>query len=199
MDSKYFSPNFKFLFSVAKNVACWWLHGLKNKCYVIFLYLSFYNQRLKYYLTHLFFFPGNRHHQIKGTSPRSHSCQWPRWISRSQNDEPQLKRGRICMHCHVSSSWQRRDLSCSVTCHPFSLIGWLSSREQWPAPSVSVHERSGQCLGACHPWRSLPTQWGPCRHGTHLLYSGKHRIDEDFVFFLFRPVATAVISKSFAL
>lgn len=77
------------------------------------------------------------------------------------------------MHCHVSSSWQRtwyfllglfgsalwRDLSCPVTCHPLlSVVGWLSSREQWPAPSLAVHERSGQRLGACYPWRSLPAQ-----------------------------------------
>ena len=109
-------------------------------------------------------------------------------------------RREVCVYCEClapsqkghllscSASWPssplKRSLSSNLSSPSFHGVGWLSSREQWPAPSLTVHERSGQRSGAGDPWRGLPAQRGPHRHGTHLLYSGKHRVDrEDFTVF----------------
>jgi len=105
-----------------------------------------------------------------------------------------LSHGKGCAISRLASA----EFPCLVTCHAFvSVVGWLSSREQWTAPPLAVHEGSGQCLGACHPWRSLPAQRGPGRHRAHLLHPGEHRVDGT-PSVLFRPAA-AVISKPFAL
>lgn len=110
---------------------------------------------------------------------------------RMKNDSWGKRRGN-CVNCCVSSPWsgspspfllsllgpQLPDLFYPVTCHPSpSGIGWLPSREQWPAASLAVHEWPGQRSGASDPWRGLPAQRGPHRHGAHLLHSGEHRLD----------------------
>lgn len=51
-----------------------------------------------------------------------------------------------------------RALSSNLSFPSLCGVGWLSSREQWPAPSLAVHERSGQRFGAGDPWRGLPAQ-----------------------------------------
>lgn len=63
-----------------------------------------------------------------------------------------------CSASLALSPLERSSLSSNLSSPSFCGVGWLPSREQWPAPSLAVHERSGQRFGAGDPWRGLPAQ-----------------------------------------